>query len=214
MKRLGQVAVGMRFGSLLVVSLDTPSTQHKSIWKCICDCGKTRNVRGHNLLTGNTKSCGCVGREKLSKRSLIHGHARSGMSAGRVTPEYCAWTAMKQRCSNPKCHAFKTHGGRGIRVCERWLNSFKNFLDDMGLRPSRFHSLDRYPDQDGNYEPGNCRWATTKEQARNTRRVKLDIDTAAAIRVLKGRMTGAQVARDFKVSETTVYRIWYGQLWA
>lgn len=87
----------------------------------------------------------------------------------RYTPEYVAWEHMKQRCNNKKHPAFHHYGGRGITVCERWANSFENFFDDMGERPSPKHSLDRYPNNDGNYEPSNCRWATDKEQVNNRR---------------------------------------------
>lgn len=87
--------------------------------------------------------------------------------------EYRAWCHMKTRCLLKTVHNYASYGGRGIRVCERWLNSFENFYADMGPRPSKLHSLDRYPDKNGNYEPANCRWATAKEQARNLRTNKI-----------------------------------------
>ena len=100
---------------------------------------------------------------------IKHGHA----FAGRRSSEYRTWYAMKQRCTNPNVEHYDRYGGRGITVCERWANSFCNFLADMGLKPSRRHSIDRV-NNDGNYEPGNCRWATQKEQANNCSRVVLN----------------------------------------
>ena len=99
--------------------------------------------------------------EDASRLFLKHGQTRGGW-----TPEYGAWVHMRQRCNNPKNTSFRYYGGRGIRVCDRW-DSFENFLADVGVRPSTDHSLDRYPNQKGNYEPGNVRWATRADQNRN-----------------------------------------------
>jgi hypothetical protein len=97
--------------------------------------------------------------------NLRHGHTRGG----RISPEYKAWESMNQRCSNPNNRSWKHYGGRGIRVCERWRGSFKAFLLDVGARPSEQHSLDRFPNMNGNYEPGNVRWATREQQGSNKR---------------------------------------------
>lgn len=94
---------------------------------------------------------------------LKHGQTANG----KISPEHKAWAAIKQRCYNPNASKYKYWGGRGITVCERWLNSFENFLADMGKRPSDKHSLDRFPNKEGNYEPGNCRWATIEQQNEN-----------------------------------------------
>lgn len=99
---------------------------------------------------------------------ITHGHARQ--ADGKASPEYAAWNAMRQRCRDKNHEFFHHYGGRGIKVCKRWDSSFEHFLADMGERPSAKHSLDRYPDNNGNYEPTNCRWATPKQQHRNERR--------------------------------------------
>jgi hypothetical protein len=106
---------------------------------------------------------------------------------GGPTPEYTVWALMKQRCNNPRSTAFFYYGARGIGVCERWTNSFEAFLADMGRRPSPQHSIDRYPDNDGDYEPGNCRWATKQEQQVNKkRRRRTKMIAALAVPQLKG----------------------------
>jgi hypothetical protein len=109
------------------------------------------------------KSCGCLHRKNLSERQTTHGHARSG----KISPEFRCWDAMIRRCTHPSHAAFKDYGGRGISVCAQWLQDFAAFYRDVGPRPSSSHSLDRHPNKDGNYEPGNVRWATQTEQQRN-----------------------------------------------
>lgn len=117
---------------------------------------------GSNLRHGHTSSCGCR-RVAAGKRNRIHGRTD--------TPEFKIWTGVLTRCENPRCEAYPRYGGRGIEVCERW-QTFENFLADMGPRPSADHSIDRI-ENDGNYEPGNCRWATDAEQNQNTRSNRL-----------------------------------------
>jgi len=130
-------------------------------WTCMCECGNIRDVASYELRTGKTKSCGCYQRDKAkickySDRDIYH------------SKEYSAWVNMKTRCYNKNATRFLNHGGRGIKVCDRWLNSFENFLSDMGKKPSNKHSIDRI-NNDGNYELSNCRWATQKEQSSNRR---------------------------------------------
>jgi hypothetical protein len=129
-------------------------------WLCRCECGKEKSVPGFYLRRGDSTSCGCFATELLVKRSKTHGK--------RHTPEWDCWSAMRQRCFNPKAKAYPDYGARGITVCDRWKDSFENFLADMGPRPGEGYSIER-KDNDGNYEPGNCRWAKDIEQEHNKR---------------------------------------------
>ncbi len=132
-------------------------------WLCHCSCGRKTWVFTVNLRRLHTLSCGCFLADLTAKRSTTHGHTR-----GRTkSPEYRSWRAMIQRCTNPTNNRYSNYGGRGITVCPRWRDSFEHFLSDMGLRPNG-QTLDRL-NSDGNYEPGNCRWATASEQNRNRR---------------------------------------------
>jgi len=126
---------------------------------CKCKCGTIGKYALTKLHTGNTKSCGCLQKELMHIEKATHHLSK--------TSEYGIWIAMRDRCSNPKNKAYRLYGNKGIKVCERWLNSFENFIADMGERPTLNHSIDRFPDKNGNYEPNNCRWATQKQQTRN-----------------------------------------------
>lgn len=130
------------------------------MYRCLCDCGNETTVPGDRLYY--SRSCGCLRNEKTRERSLQHG-ATTGY---RRTPEYRAWLNAKRRCDNSKVKGFHRYGGRGIRMCEEWLHDFGAFLSYLGPRPHAGLSLDRI-DTDGDYCPGNVRWATAKEQANN-----------------------------------------------
>lgn len=158
--------VNQRFGRLVVLKQATSVKGH-SAWTCLCDCGVTKVIRGELLFNGSATSCGCYRREvgkKLGRASRMHGEGTNG----KETAEYRAWTSLRNRCVNPRHKSFCYYGARGIRVCERW-DSYANFLADMGRRPSPKHSIDRI-NNDGDYCPANCRWATSSEQNSNLRR--------------------------------------------
>lgn len=151
---------GMRYGKLVVIARACAGKE--PMWECLCDCGKRTVTRGSSLTTGHTKSCGCSINPMAGRK---HGFCSNG-TASRI---YRIWRSMRSRCTLPSYPSFNRYGGQGVTVCERWLNSFECFLADMGEPPSEDHSIDRFPNKEGNYEPGNCRWATRKEQNRNTR---------------------------------------------
>ena len=138
---------------------DTGGIRRHTAWWCVCRCGSIKAVIAHSLISHHSKSCGC--------RKHTHGISLTPRTAHSA--EYRIFIAMWHRCTNPRVKQWMDYGGRGITVCTRW-QIFDSFLQDMGPRPSPQHSLDRYPDMNGNYEPGNVRWATPLEQHANTRR--------------------------------------------
>ena len=157
---------GRKFGRLTPIE-DVGRQRGAVVWRCLCDCGSMRDVTGASLRSGNTKSCGCLQKDGAAERCRDrerHGARRRG--AAHLL--YERWAGMIQRCTNPNHLRYADYGGRGITVCERWRD-FANFLVDVGDCPSGM-SLDRI-DNDGNYEPGNCRWATPSEQRINQRRM-------------------------------------------
>lgn len=156
---------GQRFNRLMVTVIG-PRRGGKVMWNCVCDCGGLTLVRTGSLRAGKVGSCGCLGREMLAVgcRPNSHRHAVHG----KTSQEYNAWCAMKRRCHCKSNASYHRYGDRGITVCPEWNRSFTAFLKDMGPKPSPEPSLDRI-NNEGNYEPGNCRWATRLQQARNRR---------------------------------------------
>jgi len=203
---------GQKYGRLTVVSFDGISKNGAALWLCKCKCDKLVSVIASSLCLGRTLSCGCLHRERLRAIAYKHGHADYRNAA--VSVEYYAWTSMTQRCTNPKRWNYKNYGGRGIVVCERWLKSFPDFLADMGRKPSPDLSLDRI-DNEGNYEPSNCRWATKSQQQRNRRprpRLMSDADIRKAVSLRRQGKTCDKIASEFGVSKPTISRYTYPYL--
>lgn len=181
-----------KFGRLTVLAFHGRDNQGKDLWDCLCDCGCHRVVRGDALLSGVTRSCGCLNREvakvtakKTGQKNRVHG--------GEGTRLYRIWRKMKERCLNPRHAHYKSYGGRGIRICAKWIHDFGAFqlwAKNAGYRDDL--TIDRI-DNNGNYEPNNCRWATYKEQGRNRR----------SNRVIEGK-TLAEWLDTAEVSQDTV----------
>lgn len=156
-----------KFGRLTVVGFERKNRYGISIWRCQCDCGNKSIVASSDLRSGNTQSCGCLQRELIAERSRKHGLC--------YNPRYTTWSRMKSRCLNPNFASYPSHGGRGIRVCQEWIDSFETFNNYVKTLPGYDNpelSLDRL-DNNGHYEPGNVRWATKSEQQRNKRNNQL-----------------------------------------
>lgn len=177
---------GMRFARLSVVAYSGNDRHGKAIWECLCDCGKTTTPTTSDLTTGHTTSCGCsrIGKTGTPKHGMFD------------TPEYNAWRAMKSRCYNKNNKGYPLWGGRGIRVCDQWVNSFEQFHADMGMKPGPDYSIDRI-DNDGDYTPDNCRWATLSEQNANKRPASKNACGVKGVRFNKaaGKWV-AQITRD------------------
>lgn len=152
------VPVGQKFNMWTVLGPAEPTSSGIRQFLCQCECGIIKPVVGSNVTRGRSACCGCTKAEVSRRNFTTHGQSEA--------PEYGIWKGMRERCRNVNHAAYDRYGGAGVRVCDRW-NNFGVFLSDMGPRPSLRHSVDRYPNARGNYEPGNCRWATPSEQSRN-----------------------------------------------
>lgn len=189
------ISPGQRYGRLTAVRfVDREPPHYRERWLFRCDCGREKAIRVSRVKAGETKGCHC------GLANQRHGYASVGVEG----PEYRAWVSMRHRCYSPAYRYYGDYGGRGIAVCERWLSGdgqrtgLECFLADMGPRPTPGHSLDRWPDVNGDYGPENCRWATSTEQSRNTRR--------AQVVLVSGRpMALADAAAQSGVPYQTVY---------
>lgn len=189
--RRAEVSIGERFGRLIVEALVI--VDGLTFVECLCDCGRKRLVKGRSRLTrATTPSCGCA--RSISK--VKHGRSESRL--------YRIWAAMRARCRNKRNSAYRYYGARGIRVCERWDLSFEAFLADMGEPPTDRHSIDRI-NNDGNYEPGNCRWVTQNIQTQNSRHAKLTVEDVDSIRLrVAAGATTTDLSREYGVSQCTI----------
>jgi len=195
---------GQRFGRLIAIEATRKRKRRNIIWKCECDCGNIVEVMARNLKAGLSRSCGCLQKEIVGKLNRTHGHST------KITKTYRTWKNMLQRCGNPKNKSYNNYGGRGIKVCDRWLHSFENFLDDMGEAPERL-TIER-ENNNGNYEPGNCVWTTRKEQNYNTRRNLTQLKVQVIKKLLKeSSLMQKDVAEIFGVHRSTIYNIRIGR---
>lgn len=193
---------GQVFGRLTVLRREKQEKGDPK-WICLCECGKEKGVTANNLNNGKVKSCGCLKSQMVAEKNTTHGL--------RSHPIYRVWADMVHRCYNAKDVRYHRYGGRGITVCERWRTSFKNFYDDTiaGYNPSL--QFDRFPNNDGNYQPGNFRWATPAQNSHNSTGAKLTEDAAVFIKT-SGKTT-RELMEIYGVDKSTINRVRRGDSW-
>lgn len=177
-----KVVIGNKYGKLTPIEVIEKNKHGLLLYNCLCDCGNIKVVGSRYLTEGRITSCGCARKKSKGKSNSI---------------TYKSWISAKQRCLNPNNHNYKNYGRRGIKMCERWINSFVAFLEDMGERPSPNHTLDRI-DNNGNYEQSNCRWATKREQSNNTRTNRL-------IKINDKEITVSEFSRKYGINISNVF---------
>ena len=195
---------GKRFGRLVALEkVGNHKTSKCAMWRCKCDCGKEKITNSQYLREGKTLSCGCLYAERTFENVRTHGMHK--------TSTYQIWAGLIQRCTNPKRKEWKDYGGRGIKVCKRWLK-FENFLEDMGIRP-KGKTLDRVKNNQG-YCKGNCRWAGRKTQAQNNRMAKLNKKDIQKIHELRQEgKTHQKIADIIGCSRPNISMILKGERW-
>lgn len=191
--------VGEIWNNFTIIKFDkaVPKKQggYRHYWMCKCTCGIIKSIMYGNLQSNNIKSCGCLKSKLISDKNTIHGHAKSN----KISTEFKTWSSMIFRCYNSNCKNYKYYGGRGIQVCDRWKNSFKNFLEDMGIKPGKYYSIDRI-NNEGNYELTNCKWSTKIEQSNNQSSNRIIIDITG-----KEYTSIAEAARAVGMQHSTLY---------
>ena len=187
--------IGCTYTRLTVISLAERKHKNRPRYLCRCSCGGQITVDHYHLVNGHTKSCGCLKLDMHTDRLRTHGMSK--------TPEYRSWREMKARCSDETLDSFKHYGGRGIAVCQEWVDSFESFFSAMGPRPSTNHSIDRI-DVNGNYEPCNCRWANNSEQANNKRNSQKTVFNGDEIGI-------TQLAQATGFPQSTLHRLIVGR---
>lgn len=195
--------IGEVFGRLTVVSLHKGDAR-RTQWVCRCECGAVKIARATNLVSGGTKSCGCLFLERVTK----HGNSATRSTDFQNSPTYTTWATMVQRCTNPNAPTYNLYGGRGISFDPTWAD-FRNFLNDMGPRQAGT-TLDRV-DGNGPYDKENCRWATKAQQAQNTSRTRLSFEIAGAIR--ESSEPASVLAKRYGVHKSTISNVRNNTSW-